>query len=238
MFDTMNKDSATGDYQKYCAGIDTSNKLRFLYNGMQDREISGYGIDNIPENRQVQPFADKGIKIKYHNVYIVEDGVLKGINDQDRRYLENVIIPSNVHTIGKFAFDDSYVTSVQFEDENSVKEIKSGAFVSCSSLANLFMPNSIETIGNGILLNCINLQKVKFSNAIKTIPSKTCMYCSNLMQAILPSGVEYIDDNAFEGCDEVILDNCNAYAVEYAKRLGLKYVDPENGDVVNIKEVK
>lgn len=39
IFDTENRDKTTGDYEKYCAGVDRSGSLRFLYNGLQDKDI-------------------------------------------------------------------------------------------------------------------------------------------------------------------------------------------------------
>jgi len=71
--------------------------------------------------------------------------------------LTNIMIPSSVTSIGKWAFANcTNLTSVMFP--NSVTSIGEWAFARCERLANVTIPtNSVTTIGDCAFFDCISL---------------------------------------------------------------------------------
>ena len=167
IFDTLNKDH--NDVAKYCAGITKDGRMVFLYNGMQDHEISRKGIPNIPPERRIELIP--GIEIKFYDPFKIEDGVLIGV-DSDMKYSASLTIPEGVRVIKRLAFMDFQVVSINLP--NTLEEIGSGAFAQCKYLTSMVIPDSVNKIGQGIFLNCDNLKKVKFSDNLTEIPAKTC----------------------------------------------------------------
>ena len=72
---------------------------------------------------------------------------------------KNTIFPSNVTTIGHFAFYGRLgITSINIPD--SVNEIGINAFSDCTDLTSATIPSSITTIGTAAFSNCTNLTSV------------------------------------------------------------------------------
>ena len=219
IFDTLNKDPKTGDYLKYCAGVTQDGKLRFLFNGMQDREISRTGIPNIPEDRQVQPVP--GVVIKFERLFETSGDTLVSFNESAipkvadqliinipdgikklnnfslksfglKHEIENLVFPSSIKTIGKGALSESNIGMVAIPD--SIEEIKDGAFFSSGI--------------NSILINS--------PAPLRRIEKYTFAYCEDLKELRLPENIDYIDDLAFYGTD---LNNITIFdANDYTKQ--------------------
>ena len=73
--------------------------------------------------------------------------------------LRNVIIPTNVTSIGHGAFSGCLsLTSLIIPD--SVKWIGDDAFSGCHSLTNITIPNSVKIIGGSAFNNCVSLKNI------------------------------------------------------------------------------
>ena len=90
----------------------------------------------------------------------------------DKRSLpEVVIIPetidgASVERIGNYAFlDCTQLEKVTMP--NTVTSIGDGAFMGCTQLEKVTMPNAVTSIGNSAFANCSNLKEVAFSNELK-----------------------------------------------------------------------
>lgn len=95
-----------------------------------------------------------------------------------------VVIPSNVGgypvtTIGWYAFERAYVTSVTIPD--SVTHIMEYAFSRCANLTSVSIGNGVEFIGD-----------------------KTFLHCTSLQSLSIPGSVTHIGESAFYGCDSLI----------------------------------
>lgn len=91
------------------------------------------------------------------------------------------IIPTDgsLISIGDYAFlGCSNLTSITIP--NSVTEIGIGAFCDCSSLVNIVIPDSVTEIGVGAFSDCSNLTSVTIGKSVTTIGWHAFLGCSSL----------------------------------------------------------
>ncbi len=101
--------------------------------------------------------------------------------------------------------------------------ITKDAFVNCSSMTSLSLPNSIEFIGEYAFYGCTGLSSFSFPEGLKQIDSGAFFRCTGLTSVDLPSSLEKVGSNIFSLCsslerltvadDNPVYDsreNCNA----------------------------
>ena len=128
-----------------------------------------------------------------------------GSSDNKDAYVGNIIIPESttyngttysVTSIGDGAFlDCSGLTSVDIP--NSVTYIGYGAFSDCSGLTSVTIPNSITSIGNSAFYGCSGLTSVTVDNNNGTYNSR------NNCNAI----IETSTNSLIVGCKNTIIPN-------------------------------
>lgn len=91
------------------------------------------------------------------------------------RNLESISLPSNLESIGKFAFAGS-------------------------GLKNITIPESLTTLGIDVFSDCYSLESVEIRANLNTLPSFTFQSCTKLTNVILPQGLERIGRYSFERC--------------------------------------
>lgn len=104
-------------------------------------------------------------------------------------YSGDIIIPPSITYNGK-----NY--PVTFIDE--------GAFLSCTGLKSVVMPNTIKMIQKRAFNGCSSLTSLTLPDGLVTIGSQAFDDCTGLTSLIIPSSVNYIDDWAFRGCECII----------------------------------
>ena len=81
-----------------------------------------------------------------------------------------------------------------------VKAMGMHAFVECTSLKSVSMPESVTSIGNSAFIGCTGLESVKLPAGLKSIGEKAFYSCTSLTSVVIPDKVTSIADLAFYGC--------------------------------------
>ena len=76
--------------------------------------------------------------------------------------LTSVTLPSTSIGIGPFAFNETPLTSLDFED-SGLTEIGMAAFEHCERMTSVSLPSTLSSIGQGAFVYCSNLDVVNFA---------------------------------------------------------------------------
>jgi sorbitol-specific phosphotransferase system component IIA len=121
-------------------------------------------------------------------------------------FIGSLTIPASVNgysvtSIGEFAFlGCTSLTSIKIP--NSVTSIGDGAFVGCSGLTSIEIPNSVTSIGAYAFLDCSGLTSIEIPNSVTSIAYDLFCDCSNLTDVFCyAESVPKTDDDAFLSMD-------------------------------------
>ena len=81
-----------------------------------------------------------------------------------------------------------------------VVAIDETAFVRCTNLTCVVIPDSVTLVGSGAFYNCIYLTKVKIGNGVREIGQGAFSDCYNLETVLIGSGLETIESGVFDTC--------------------------------------
>ncbi len=130
-----------------------------------------------------------------------------------------VIIESGVRRIPEYALSEMD-TLRQVIIPDTVECIENGAFVCCSGLRELRIPDSVRYIGERAFESCSSLERVVLPYGLKEIAFGTFTCCISLKEVWLPPTVKVIEDEAFLACrsletirggEGLRYVNCNAF---------------------------
>ena len=136
--------------------------------------------------------------------------------------LTSVTIPTSVTRIGKDAFYNIGLYNNQpdgflyldhwllgykgnkpegkFVIENGTKGIANSAFVYCSGLTSVTIPNSVTSIGEYAFNYCSGLTSITIPNSVTSIGAGAFSYCTGLTSVTIPNSVTSIEGGAFSYC--------------------------------------
>jgi len=112
------------------------------------------------------------------------------------------IIPSNVTSIGDYAFDGCVgLTSVTLQ--GSITSIGQYAFSGCTGLTSATILNGLTSIGNYMFYGCTGLTTVTIPNSVIRIGDDAFDNCTALTSVIIPNSVIYIERQVFLNCSNL-----------------------------------
>ena len=118
----------------------------------------------------------------------------------------------SVTSIGDWAFlDCSSLTSITIPE--GVTSIGWNAFSGCSSLTAITIPEGVTSIGDYAFAGCSSLTSITIPEGVTSIGWSAFNECSSLTAIVLPKNLNYIDSKAFANCSELLDVYCYAEEV-------------------------
>ena len=106
-----------------------------------------------------------------------------------------------------YYYDNSYHDPNIYYDPRecytSNDQIGRFAFMGCTSLTSLNLPDGITKIGYRAFEDCWNLTSLNLPDGITSIDNSAFSGCSRLTSLNLPSSITYISEGAFFGCSRL-----------------------------------
>ena len=116
--------------------------------------------------------------------------------------IKNYVEGCKVTSIGECAFMNcSSLTSINIP--NSVTSIGDEAFQYCSSLTSINIPNSVTSLGQYTFEGCSSLASINIPNSVTSLGQYTFSGCSSLTTINIPSTMTSIGLAAFSGCSSL-----------------------------------
>ena len=103
---------------------------------------------------------------------------------------------STSSTTGTTFYIPSSLRSVTVTGEN----ILYGAFMNCSKLSSIIIPDSVTSIGELAFGNCSGLTSITIPDSVTSIGGQAFQECDNLTSIAIPNTVANISSYAFSGC--------------------------------------
>ncbi len=113
--------------------------------------------------------------------------------------LTAVRIPARTVAIDDFAFSNSALASLTFEDNSKLSAIGNSAFYG-TKLKSLALPTSLREIGDGAFANCGYLVAATLPEGLITVGKEVFKESYQLVSVSLPSTLQTLGTCAFEGC--------------------------------------
>jgi len=84
-----------------------------------------------------------------------------------------------------------------------VTYIEESAFIGCSGLTSMIIPNSVTGMGDRVFESCPSLTSVTIGNGVPSIGFRAFLACSSLASVTIPNSVTNIGVLAFGGCNSL-----------------------------------
>ena len=92
----------------------------------------------------------------------------------------------------------------------NVSSIGERAFLNCTGLTEITIPNSVTSIGESAFYECSGLTEITIPESVTSIGVSAFYYCTGLTEVTIPNSVTSIGDNAFLHCTGLKTLNFNA----------------------------
>lgn len=140
--------------------------------------------------------------------------------------LSIVEISENINFIGNNVFEYCHgLTNVNMSS-CKIKKIPDNAFLNCTKLVTITLPDQLSEIGNNSFFQCSSLKLVKIPDNVNVIREYAFSHCVLLDNIIIPHGVTTIPAYSFYGCSSLsnislppTIVSIGGYAFAYCKSL-------------------
>lgn len=110
--------------------------------------------------------------------------------------------------------DNYNIVKGKFIFPKNIKHIDDWAFINCSNLTSMIIPDGVISIGKGAFWGCNNLKRIKIPNGVTSIGYRVFDSCTSLTSIKIPNSVTYIGESVFEYCDNLISKKSNYKAFD------------------------
>ena len=132
------------------------------------------------------------------NVYTLEDASIDS-HEHDGFYSE--YFPFDDYQSNSWKDNNKIVKFNELRFFTGLKKLPEYAFVNCTSLEELILPDNLEQIEQGAFANCISLKTVKMpKNRTLKFIEDSAFANTGLVSVVIPDGVEVIGECAFADC--------------------------------------
>lgn len=167
----------------------TYKNLAKTFESTVEKIVIGEGVKIIPAYFAYGLTNLKGV--------IVPDSVTEiGRGAFQNSSIETINLPENLVTIEADSFRNTNINFVKFPDK--LRLIGESAFNNCDALVELYIPDSVVDIDDFAFYDCSNLKKVRMSTNVKFIAEDVFGYCVLLEDFIWDSDVKLVGEYAFE----------------------------------------
>lgn len=120
-------------------------------------------------------------------------------------------IGNKVEYIPSYMFSgNSYIEEIVFEESSACAEIRDSAFINCTKLSKISMPDSLARIGDNAFGYCNSLKNIEIPKNVTYIGADAFRSCNGLTSVTIGDGVTEIGDSAFKECYYLKEINYNA----------------------------
>lgn len=88
---------------------------------------------------------------------------------------------------------------------NGLISIGERAFMNCTSLTEIEIPETVTHIEADAFWGCDALETLVLNEGLLKIGSGAFAYCTNLREVIIPESVTHIAQSAFDGCEDLVI---------------------------------
>ena len=103
----------------------------------------------------------------------------------------------------KQVFKDCYQLVEHVQLSEGITSASGYAFMDCTGLTSVTLPNSLVTPGKGMFYGCTNLRYVNIPENAESIPMDMFWRCSSLQEIEIPESVRSIGEYAFYYCENL-----------------------------------
>ena len=181
----------------YTAVYDTPDSY-FVFTKIMDSDLaSDVGTYRIGALKETALPNKVVIPKTYNNIAVTQIGSFAYSN------IAKILFFDNIGIIGENAFlGCSNLENVKIP--NSVRHIRPNAFGGCTSFTNIALPDTITKIDRALFSGCTNLVNITIPNSITSIGNNAFYKCNNLTDVKIPDSVISIGDYAFDNCNSLI----------------------------------
>ena len=130
--------------------------------------------------------------------WIEIEGIINGTNIEIYKGASNPAIDSN--TKGSIDLNEVWSRSDGRGTHYQVTSIGDGAFMNCSGLTSITIPNSVTEIGESAFAGCSGMISVDIPSRVTSIRTGTFSGCSGLTSVTIGNGLTTIGWSAFDHC--------------------------------------
>lgn len=186
--------------------LDFSNSMLYLYDANNDAHIEkAYGSNQ--GNTALCVMKNGATSAALANIEKITTGKLvtiRGATFSELTSLKEVVISSSLKEIQYNAFQScTALTKVSFAEDGNFTSLSQQAFIGCTGLKAITLPNTITSMGNCVFQNCTNLESVTWPTSYANIPNDTFNGCKSLIFEI-PSHITAIGGSSFKDCDSLV----------------------------------